>query len=117
VQNSAEVQTTRSFTVEGKTQTISQTFTLDGSEDTNPASSGHGLFVSRSTWKKNRLVNSGTQTSDTSRRDYEVQVREEYSLGKHGKTLTIKTLEVTPRGEMSFKQVFDRQSPLELARQ
>jgi len=45
--------------------------------------------------------------------DYEMTVKEEYSLSKDGKTLTIKTTRNTPRGEMSSKQVFNRKETSE----
>ena len=61
VQKDDEVQTTRTFAVNGEGQTIAQRFTLDGSENTNPASNGRGEFVSTSTWKNGKLINSGSQ--------------------------------------------------------
>ncbi len=109
IQTDSEVQTTRTFTVNGRDQTITQKFALDGSENSNPASMGRGEFVSKSSWKDNKLVNLGTQTGNMRGRDYSTTVKEEYTLSKGGKTLTIKTTRSTPRGERSFKQVFDRQ--------
>jgi hypothetical protein len=119
VQNDTEVETTRTFTVNGEDRTVKQKFALDGSENANPASSGRGQFVSKSTWKNNRLVNSGTQTSSTRGEDYETQarVKEEYSLSKDRKTLTIKTTTMTPRGEMISRQVFNRQETSDLSGQ
>jgi hypothetical protein len=108
VQKNDGVQTTRTFTVNGEDQTIAQRFTLDGSENTNPASNGRGEFVSTSTWKNGKLINSGSQTSDA--QDYKTAVMEEYSVSKDGKTLTIKTTKTTSRGEMSSKQVFNKQN-------
>jgi len=119
VQNDTEVETTRTFTVNGEDRTVKQKFALDGSENDNPAANGRGQFVSRSTWKNNRLVNSGTQTSSARGEDYETQaqVKEEYSLSKDRKTLTIKTTSMTSRGEMISRQVFNRQETSELSGQ
>ena len=119
IQNDTEVQTTRTFTVNGRDRTVDQRFTLDSSENTNPASNGRGEFVSRSTWKNNTLVNSGTQTSSTRGQDYETQaqVKEEYSLSKDRKMLTIRTTSTTSRGETSSKQVFNRRGTSELSGQ
>jgi len=109
VRKDDELQTTRTFSINGEDRTINQKFSLDGSEDTNPASNGRGEFVSRSTWKKGKLINSGTQTSNAAGRNNDVSITEEYSLSKDGKTLTIKTTQTGLRGEMSFRQVFNKQ--------
>jgi hypothetical protein len=109
VQDDQEVQTTRKLTADGEDQAITQKFTLDGSENTNPASNGRGAYVSRSSWKNNKLVNSGSQTSDRRGESYSIDVREEYSISKDGKTLTIRTTRTSPRGEVTSRQVFERQ--------
>jgi hypothetical protein len=109
VQTKNEVQTTRHFTVNGEEKAIVQKFALDGSQDINPASNGRGEFVSRSTWKKDKLINSGTETISIKDKSYEMSLNEEYSLSKDGKTLTIKTTRISPRGETKIKQVFQKQ--------
>ena len=109
VQTDNDVQTTRKFTTNGEDQTITQKFLLDGSQTTNPASNGRGEFVSRSTWKNGKLVNSGTQDSSAQGQSYSSTVKEEYSLSKDGKLLTIKTTRITARGTENSKQVFNRQ--------
>jgi hypothetical protein len=114
VQTENDVQTTRKFTIDGEDQTIAQKFLLDGSETTNPGSNGHGEFVSRSTWKKGKLVNWGTQNSSARGQSYSSSVKEEYSMSKDRKVLTIKTTRTTPRGRAtSFNQVFNRQESSE----
>ncbi len=109
IQKDDEVQMTRTFSMSGEDRTINQKFSLDGSENTNPASNGRGEFVSRSTWKKGKLINSGTQTSGEAGRNSDVSLTEEYSLSKDGKTLTLKTTRTGLRGEMSLRQVFKKQ--------
>ncbi len=109
VQKEDFVQTARKFSINGEERTISQKFSLDGSEDTNPASNGRGEFISRSTWKNGKLINSGTQSSRETARDSEMSVKEEYSLSKDGRTLMIKTATTGPRGETILKQVFNKQ--------
>jgi len=111
VQTENEVQTTRNFTVNGKEQTITQKFALDGSQNTNPSSNGRGEFVSTSTWKNNKLTNLGTQTVALQEQSNDTTLREEYSLSKDGKVLTIKTTRTTQRGSTNSKQVFNRQEP------
>ena len=109
VQTDSEVQTTRKYTLNGKEQTITQKFDLDGSQNTNPSSNGRGEFLSTSTWKNDKLTNLGTQTVTSQERSYDTTVKEEYSLSKDGKVLTIKTTRTTQRGSTSSKQVFNRQ--------
>ena len=109
VQSDNEVQTTRSYTVNGEDKTVSQKFALDGSQNTNPASNGRGEFKSTSIWKNDRLTNTGTQTMTMRDQSYDITLKEEYSLSKDGKTLTIKTTRTTPRGETNNKQVFRKQ--------
>ena len=111
IQKDNEVQTTRTFTLNGEERNIAQKFTLDGHENTNPASNGRGEFVSTSAWKNGKLINSGSQTSDA--QDYNAAVTEEYSVSKDGKTLTIKTTRITSRGEINSKQVFNKQENTE----
>jgi hypothetical protein len=111
VQTDNEMQTTRNFTVNGKEQTITQKFALDGSQNTNPSSNGRGEFVSTSTWKNNKLTNLGTQTVTSQQQSNDTTLKEEYSLSKDGKVLTIKTTRTTQRGSTSSKQVFNRQEP------
>jgi hypothetical protein len=112
VQTGNDVQTTRKFAIDGEDQTITQKFLLDGSESTNPGSNGRGECVSKSTWKNGKLVNTGTQNSSTRGQSYSSTLKEEYSLSKDGKVLTIKTTRTTARGgETSFKQVFNKQEP------
>jgi hypothetical protein len=114
IQTENEARITRKFTIDGEDQTITQEFLLDGSETRNPGSNGRGEFVSRSTWKNGKLVNSGTQDSSTRGQSYSSSVKEEYSLSKDGKVLTIKTTRTTARGgETTFKQVFNRQESSE----
>ena len=96
----------RTFTLNGEDQNITQKFTLDGKENTNPASNGRGEFVSRSAWKNGKLINSWSQTPDA--QSYNTAMTEEYSVSRDGKTLTIKTTRTTSRGEVSSKQVFNK---------
>jgi hypothetical protein len=108
VQTDIEVQTTRQYTLHGEDQTITQKFSLDGLENTNPASNGYGEFISRSSWKNERLVNSGSSNSSISGEGFERPMKEEYSLSKDGKTLTIKTTRTTSKGDTNSKHVFNR---------
>jgi hypothetical protein len=85
---------------------VTQEFTFDGGRCLNVASDGRGEFASRSEWKKGKLLNSGTQTIADGAAREEHNVREEFSLSRNRKTLTVKTLIATPRGLVKLKQVF-----------
>jgi hypothetical protein len=106
VQTDSEVQIMRQFTIDGEKKAVAQKFALDGSQCINLASDGRGDFVSRTNWEKNKLVNSGAQTIIERGHRAQIYVKEEYSISKDGKKLTIKTQNSTLRGLIKLKQVF-----------
>ena len=109
LQTDNEIQTNRQFTDYGQAQAVRQKFALDGSQCLNVASDGLGEFASRTNWKNDRLINSGTQTITQGGQRIEISVTEEYSISKDGKKLTIKTTSINPEGITTLKQVFNRQ--------
>jgi len=108
VQTNSEVQTMRQFTIDGLQQAVPQKFALDGSQCINLASDGRGEFVSRTAWKNDKLINSGAQTITMPGQRIEISLKEEYSISKNGKRLTIQTMSATPRGVTTQKQVFNK---------
>ncbi|MBN1567422.1 MAG: hypothetical protein JXA73_06220 [Acidobacteria bacterium] len=112
IQTADSAQILRQFTADGRDQSVAQKFALDGSQCFNPASDGRGDFVSRSTWEKRRLINSGTETITAEGPRTEIYIKEEFSLSKNGKKLTLKTMRTTPRGVTTIKQVFIREDSL-----
>ncbi len=108
VQTATEVRIMRRFTAAGEERAIAQKFALDGSQCFNPASDGRGDFVSRSEWKKGKLINSGTGTMTIDGPRIEIYINEEFSISKNGKKLTIKTMHTTPQGITKLKQEFFR---------
>ena len=108
-QTEGEVQTMRQFTRAGQAQAVTQKFALDGSQCLNVASDGLGEFVSRTNWKNEKMINSGTQTITVGSRRTEISVTEEYAISKDGKKLTIKTTSINPEGITKLKQLFNRQ--------
>ena len=76
------------------------------------ASDGRGEFVSRTSWKKGKLINSGTQTITIQGPRTEIYVNEEYSISKNREKLTIKTMSTTPEGVTTLKQVFHKREKL-----
>ena len=109
LQTEGEVQIVRQFARAGQAQAVTQKFALDGSQCLNVASDGLGEFVSRTNWKKDKLINSGTQTITEGSRRIEISVTEEYSISKDGKKLTIKTTSINSEGITTLKQVFNKQ--------
>ena len=109
LQTEGEVQTMRQFTRDGKAQAVTQKFALDGSQCLNVASDGLGEFESRTNWKNEKMINSGTETIRVGERKTEISVTEEYAISKDRKKLTIKTTSFTPQEITTLKQVFNRQ--------
>ncbi len=108
VQTAAEVEIMRRFTAAGEDQAIVQKFALDGSQCFNRASDGRGDFVSRSEWKKGKLINSGIGTLTIDGPRMEIYIKEEFSISKNGKKLTIQTMHTTRQGITKLKQEFLR---------
>jgi hypothetical protein len=108
VQTGDDMQVVRESIVAGQKRTISQKFALDGGQCLNLASDGQGELESRTSWKKGKLINSGTETVTVTEQRTEISITEEYSISKNGKKLTIKTMQVTPQGVTTLKQVFTR---------
>lgn len=108
VQTAAEVEIMRRFTAAGEEQAIVQKFALDGSQCFNRASDGRGDFVSRSEWKKGKLINSGIGTLTIDGPRMEIYIKEEFSISINGKKLTIQTMHTTRQGITKLKQEFLR---------
>jgi hypothetical protein len=89
-----------------------QIFKLDGSESVNPVPTGSGELRTRTSWDKGKLVTLGTQqpsgSNDAARLD--IVVKQEFSLSKDGKTLTVKTSRSGTRGQVATTQTFTRQT-------
>ncbi len=89
-----------------------QIFKLDGSESVNPAPAASGELRTRTSWDKGKLVTLGTQqpsgSNDAARLD--IVVKQEFSLSKDGKTLTVKTSRSMTRGQVTTTQTFTRQT-------
>jgi hypothetical protein len=88
---------------------IIQTFSLDGKENTNPDDRGRGEFKSKAKWGKSNLVIEGVQRSSFGGRDLEMRLKEDLSLSKDGRVLTIKTSITTPNGPITVKQTFKKE--------
>jgi hypothetical protein len=110
LQTENEIQAIRRFADRGQERTVIQKFKLDGSQCLNVASNGRGEFTSRSNWKKNKLIHSGSQINFQQEQRVESYVTEEYSLSKNGKKLSIKTTATGPKGVTTTKQTYIRRA-------
>ncbi len=107
-QSPTELRMVRRTGADEKAQPVTQVFTLDGKENTNPDDRGRSEFASKAKWSKKNIVIEGTQQSSFGGRDMEMKFKEELSLSKDGQTLTIKTSRMTQRGTLTIKQTFKK---------
>jgi hypothetical protein len=98
--------TYRSGDTEGQNEFI-ETFKLDGSESANAGFGGSGQIRTRTTWDKDKLVTLGTQqTSSSDSAASEVVIKQELSLSKNGKTLTVKTTRTANGRSVTMEQTY-----------
>jgi len=107
-QTDSELQIVRKTNREGQERETEQKFTLDGKENTNPAGMGRGELKSKTKIDKDKIVIEGSQKMQTKRGDFDLQIKEVYTLSSDGKVLTIQTTRDTPMGENTSKQVFNK---------
>ena len=105
-QTEDRIRIVRRYTLDGERGTVTQEFAFDGSRCLNLGSDGRGEYESRTEWKKGKLLTAGIQSIATGHGRVEHNVREEFSLSRDRKTLTVKTLIATPEGMVKLKQVF-----------
>jgi hypothetical protein len=105
-QSPTAVKIERHWTRDGNARSLVQSFTPDGTENHNPADMGTGDLTSKTRWKKSTLVIEGKQPMPGRAKDTQMQLKQEYSLSKDGRALTVKTTRITPRGLFMTKQVF-----------
>jgi hypothetical protein len=103
--------TSKTSSAEGGEQ-LTQVFRLDGSESVNPGFLSGGEVRSRTSWDKDKLVTLGTQRASRSGRSggQDIVIKQEFSLSKDGKTLTVKTTETTAREQINSKEVYVKQT-------
>jgi len=108
-QTPADVAITRTMHMGGNNRTSDQKFTLDGKVSTNPSSMGRGEFTGKANINSGQLVIEGTQKISTPNGDFEIGVKDEYSLSEDGKVLTLHSTRSTPMGDRTSKQVYNKQ--------
>ncbi len=88
---------------------FAQIFRLDGSESVNPAAPGAAEIRSRTSWDKNKLVTLGELSLRSQNRAADAIVfKQEFSLSKDLKTLTVKTTRTRAGRTTTVKETFTR---------
>lgn len=108
-QGENEMKVVRKIKLDERERSVEQRFTFDGQETVNPAAMGRGEMKSKTNWKKDKLLIEGFQTVSTPNGDFELGVKEEFSLSPDAQVLTIRTTRASPRGENTSKQIFNKQ--------
>jgi hypothetical protein len=95
-------------TVEQQTGDQSQTieYALDGSETT--VEQRRGTLTVTASWDGAALVTKGTQSIETGRGNFTLDITERRTLSSDGRTLTIEATRGTPRGDQSFRLVYQK---------
>ncbi len=101
-------QTAASVTVEQQSddQSRSIEYALDGSETT--VQQGNGTLTVSASWDGTTLVTEGTQSIETGRGNFTLDLTERRTLSSDGRTLTIETTRGTPRGSQTFRLVYQK---------
>ena len=101
-------QTAASVTVEQQSddQSRSIEYALDGSETTVEV--GNGTLTVTANWDGAVLVTEGTQSIETGRGNFTLDLTERRTLNSDGRTLTIETTRGTPRGSQTFRLVYQK---------
>ncbi len=99
-------QNATSVTVEQQSGDQSRTieYALDGSETTVEV--GNGTLTVTASWDGAALVTEGTQSIQTGRGNFSLDIAERRTLSSDGQTLTIETTRSTPRGDQTFRLVY-----------
>lgn len=105
-QDPTQMSIERKWTRDGMQKSVRQNFSFDASESRNQDDMGRGEMTSKCRWHKSTLVIEGGEQISAGNRDVDMRIKQEFSLSKDGKFLTVKTTRQTARGLMSAKQVF-----------
>ena len=99
-------QTAGEVTIEQTLASGAQTvvYKLDGSESVNKLAMGESK--AKATWDGANLVIAGKQAISTPQGEFEIDVKDVYSIA--GAVLTITATRVTPRGETTRKLVYNK---------
>ena len=101
-------QNATSVTVEQQSGDRSRTieYALEGSETTVEV--GNGTLTVTASWDGAVLVTEGTQSIETGRGNFSLDITERRTLSSDGQTLTNETTRSTPRGDRTFRRVYQK---------
>ena len=97
-QSEREVRVTRKAVVNGEDRSVAQVYKLDGSDSVNPVFLGQGQVTTKTSWDKDKLVTLGSQKISGRETGAQIAIKEEYSLSKDGKVLTLKATRTSSQG-------------------
>ena len=89
----------------GQSRTVE--YALDGSETT--VETGNGTLTVSANWDGAVLVTEGTQSLETGRGNFSLEITQRRTLSSDGQTLTIETTRGTPRGDQTFRLVYQKE--------
>jgi hypothetical protein len=105
-QDGNTLKVTRSLARNGKERTFTETYTLDGAEQT---SKGHGgTVVTKALYDGDRLLVNTSQTMTTKEGERQMSRASVWTVSPDGQTLTIQTTMQGPRGERQMKTVYQK---------
>ena len=108
VQSPSEITLERHWTQGGQLRTARESYTLDGKENMNRDEAGRVELKAKAKWRKNGLVIDGVQQISTGNRTMEIRIKQELSLSKDGRQLTVTTSRESTRGQIVSKQIFTK---------
>jgi hypothetical protein len=102
-------QTATSLSAEQQSEDQSRTveYALDGTETT--VETDNGTLTVSANWDGAVLVTSGIQNLETRRDNFSIKLTERRTLNSDGQTLTTKIILDTPRGDQTFRLVYQKE--------
>lgn len=89
---------------QGGQQSRTLTYRLDGAESTNATPRGDSTTTSR--WDGSALVTAGSQTLETPRGAFTMDMTERRALSADGQAMTVESTRTTPRGDLTTTLVY-----------
>ena len=105
-QDGNTLKVTRSLARKGKERTFTQTYTIDGTEQTSTAH--RGTVVTKAVYDGDRLLVDTTHTQTTAEGERQMSRASVWTVSPDGQTLTIETTMQSPRGERQMKMVYQK---------
>ena len=105
-QDGNTLKVTRAMAKNGQERTFTQTYTLDGTEQTSKAH--RGTVVTKALYDGDRLLVNSSHTMKTKEGERQMSRASVWTVSPDGQTLTIQTTMQGPRGERQMKTVYQK---------